>query len=114
MLTEYPDRVQCVVAPHPSIHHEEASHGRDAVVLAAAVKCPLRLLPAGNDTDRYREGGDIFQKLKESNEQSDVIDFPEMQHGWVIRGDTADEAVRRDVDLAMDLLVEYVDRFLHT
>jgi hypothetical protein len=34
-----------------------------------------------------------------------------MRHGWVIRGDLADEKVNRDVHKALHVIEEYLARF---
>jgi hypothetical protein len=58
------------------------------------VKKPLLFLPAGNDPDSFRPGGEVFDALKASSPESECIDeFKEMQHGWVPRGDVSNPAV---------------------
>jgi len=39
--------------------------------------------------------------------KSEIHDFPEMNHGWVNRGELSDPKVARDVRLAMDLATAF-------
>lgn len=70
----------------------------------------------GNDPDRYRPGGDIFDALKSSSPNSDCMptEFAEMKHGWVIRGDAEDPAVRKGIDLALSRSLEFMSKFVAT
>merc|ERR1719335_1598661 len=43
------DAVKCGVIPHPSIHLEENAFGGKNTDLASKVRCPLLIMPAGND-----------------------------------------------------------------
>jgi dienelactone hydrolase len=83
---------------HPSAHIEAGLFGGDNGALAAATRAPFLLLPAGNDPTVYDEGGEMFAALRPG---SATCRFGEMKHGWVPRGDLADEAVRRDVEKAL-------------
>ena len=101
-------RVLCAVVPHPSITCEEM-HGGDPVALVSRARSPALLLPAGNDSDRYRPGGDILEALRQAQPDSDVaLDFAAMQHGWAVRGDVSDPAVRAAVDLAVDKTLQFI------
>ena len=61
-------------------------------------------MAAGNDPDDYKNGGAVQKALPEAvREASEFKAFPDMKHGWVIRGDTAsDEKIKRDVKDAVD------------
>ena len=103
-----PPQVVCAVVPHPSITCEEM-HGGDTVQLVSRAKGPMLLLPAGNDPDRYRPGGDVLEALRAAQPESDVaLDFGEMRHGWAVRGDVSDPAVRAAVDLALGKAIRYI------
>lgn len=64
-------------------------------------------MPAGNDPPTYLPEGEIYEIVKANSPASQSVPFPEMNHGWSSRGDMAKEAVRRDVQKAMDLTIEY-------
>ena len=64
---------------------------------------PQLVMAAGNDKDDYKNGGAVQKALPETvREASEFKEFEEMKHGWVIRGDTADEKIKRDVEDAVD------------
>lgn len=90
-----------VICPHPTITLEEGVYGGSNVTLCSKIQRPICLMPAGNDPDLYREGGDIFKAMQDSQPLSTTISFPEMVHGWVPRGDIKNELVNRDVNLAL-------------
>ena len=63
--SDMPQEIVCGVSPHPSITNiEEYAFKRNAVELCSLVKRPVLLLPAGNDPDRYRPGGDVLAALQ--------------------------------------------------
>ena len=97
-----------------------------------AVKCPVFLLPAGNDPDSVKPGGALLAPLEakfgdkvKSVEctcvpslplgwphcphcpRACVCAVPDMAHGWVPRGDLAKPEVVRDVTKAIELAVDY-------
>ena len=77
----------------------------------AAAKCPMALLPAGNDDDHYRDG--TLKKIIEDNGYECLeADFPDMQHGWVPRGDISKPEVARDVQKALDTAVAFLTKHL--
>jgi len=98
------DLVDCAV-PHPSIHLE-GMHKGDPVALLGQVKCPFLLMPAGNDPDLYNPGkSTIMLKLPSGSETKP---FPDMLHGWSIRGNLADAKISRDAKAALDATEQYL------
>jgi len=97
----------CGAIFHPSITLEEAKYGGDTLALVSAVSTPLLFMPAGNDPDLYRPGGALLEAIKSKFETSDSIDFPEMKHGWVPRGDITDAATARDCELAINAALAF-------
>ena len=95
---------QCGASAHPSTKIERSVFKGDEEALAHAVKMPLLLLPAGNDPPELKEAGAVAQALQ----QGRSVEFPEMKHGWVTRGDLGDPAVQRDAELAMDLIMDHL------
>ena len=77
--------------------------------LADTVQCPMMMLPAGGDPDNTKPGGEMNQLFDTKSFGADCRyqEFPEMEHGWVPRGDTSDERVARDVKAAMELAKGY-------
>ena len=61
--------------------------------MARDIAVPQLLLPAGNDNDNVRPGGEVIQQLLNNN--GDIghssYCFERMQHGWVTRGSLSDK-----------------------
>ena len=95
---------QCGASAHPSTKIERSVFKGDEEALARAVKMPLLLLPAGNDPPELKEAGAVAQALQ----QGRSVEFPDMKHGWVTRGDLGEPAVQRDAELAMGLIMDHL------
>lgn len=84
--------------------------------LAAGVKAPQLLLPAGNDDDNVKPGGAVTELLASLpapvGPACKSHHFPDMAHGWTTRGDMADANVKRDVELAVKMTKEFLDSLL--
>ncbi len=67
------------------------------------MRCPAFLYPAGNDVPNIKEGGELVKILQDKHgvANSGTLEFPEMIHGWVVRGDLNDEKVKRDTEKAL-------------
>jgi hypothetical protein len=37
-----------------------------------------------------------------------IVEFPEMIHGWTVRGDVSKPEVERDVEGALDLTIDFI------
>lgn len=101
----------CCAVPHPSCHAVLGNKG--AVKKAGSAQCPMLMLPAGNDPDIYDpEKGTFMAALKEKQPASHSITFPDMLHGWSIRGDLTDPKIDRDVKIVIDEVEKYIGKFL--
>ena len=92
------------VSFHPSWIVENLLNGEGAAdKLAERVKAAQLLLAAENDTPFVKPNGSVHKILQERADigpKSDVVEFPDMKHGWVNRGDIADAAVKAGVKKA--------------
>ena len=105
---DFGDKVAAITIPHPSITLEDRVYGGSSLELCSKVKCPILLLPAGNDPDVYRPGGELYETFKTNNTASEVsLDFTNMTHGWVPRGDLTADGVSEGVQKAIDLMLAY-------
>ncbi|KAG6614283.1 putative endo-1,3-1,4-beta glucanase [Phytophthora cinnamomi] len=102
------------VSFHPSWMAEQLVNGEGAVQkMAEAISVPQLLCAAGNDPPLVSEGGVVEQILKDKPvvaEQSNVVNFPGMIHGWVCRGDIKDPATKEAVKKAWHLAVEFTQK----
>lgn len=106
------EKIKCGASMHPSVHIGEV-FGDNVNELAESVKSPQLLYPAGADSDFYKTGGTVNEILKQKFGDGFVFkEFPEMNHGWVTRGDLSKPAVARDVKLAMEGGVEFFKKHL--
>ena len=104
--------LRCGAIAHPSLSLEQRVFGRDPAALLARVRAPLLLLPAKNDPAEYRAGGAWLEALQGAQPASRCVEFNEMTHGWVPRGDLGDAAVARDVQRAIDEIVAFFNAHL--
>lgn len=111
---EFGNLITCGVNCHPSVRLEEWLFKGDQFDLASKVNCPMALFAAGNDPDYVKPGGRFEEILKKKPFGAECIfvDFPDMQHGWVSRGDDSDPVVKRDVEKAIRLAIEFFDKHL--
>ena len=87
--------------PPPSVcggvcFHPSFQVGGDVATLAAAVKLPLLLCPCGDDPVDVQAGGLVTQQLEQAG-RSDfkVHPFPDMLHGFMMRGPIDDGEIAK-------------------
>lgn len=97
----------CAVGCHPATVLETAVHGGDEVKMLESLKMPTKFLWAGNDSEIFKEGGAGKAALEKSG--GGVEAYPDMLHGWVSRGDMAEEKVKRDVKKAIESILGFFE-----
>jgi dienelactone hydrolase len=114
----------CGVGFHPSIKIESMVFGGDqeAIVKKAADNTPLLFCVAGNDLENLKDGGELAQiiiassKSKHTSEDHKAaprcVEFPEMMHGWVSRGDTSIDKVKGDAEASLKLAVDFLRHWM--
>lgn len=97
------------IGVHPSWKVEQV-YSRQEVDLAAKVgAAPYLFLPAGNDDIKVGHAVvDIMAKARGVEPEKLAIEFPDMMHGFVPRGDSTDTAVKEAQDKVISLIVEFV------
>ena len=73
------------------------------------VKSPQLFLPSQRDSPSVKKNGLGKQVLGDSVE---IIEFPDMRHGWTVRGDLADPTIERDVKKAFNLVLDFFGKHL--
>lgn len=106
--------IACGVVFHPSMQLEGFAFGGDNLELLKEVQAPFMLCPAGGDLPLWSEDGELGSALKSSKRGSECVwsIYPEMSHGWSIRGDVSDPLVARDVDLVLKDATQYFSKYL--
>jgi dienelactone hydrolase len=95
----------CAVGCHPATVLEQAVYGGDEIAMLNEIKQPTLFLWAGNDSEIYKEGGAGKAALDKSG--GGVEEFNNMVHGWVSRGDVADETVQAGVTRAIHSMAKF-------
>lgn len=105
---------KCAVGFHPSLRFEELFGGNILEMMTDATKIPTLYCVAGNDPDYLKQGGDVAVMLEASKQEGEektrprCVEFPEMSHGWVSRGDTSLKKVKEDADGALRLASDFL------
>ena len=73
------------------------------------IKCPQLYLPSENDSETVKKDGLSKQILGDALE---IVEFPDMKHGWTIRGDLTEKNVDRDVKKAFNLVLSFFKKYL--
>eukprot|EP01096_Ripella_sp_DP13-Kostka_P016146 TRINITY_DN776_c0_g1_i2.p2 TRINITY_DN776_c0_g1~~TRINITY_DN776_c0_g1_i2.p2 ORF type:complete len:260 (-),score=109.90 TRINITY_DN776_c0_g1_i2:39-779(-) len=99
--SQFEGLVHAVAGIHPSFVDEK---------LVSEATCPQLFCPAGNDapTDPLKAVLD----QKPFGDRCVYHPFPDMLHGWSVRGDLNDPTVARDVALVFDLVFSFFDKEL--
>ncbi|KAG3090165.1 hypothetical protein PI125_g17781 [Phytophthora idaei] len=100
------------VSFHPSWAAEQLVNGEGAVEkMTESISVPQILCAASNDPPLVSEGGAVEKILKANAaiaKQSNVVNFSDMIHGWVCRGDIDDPATKEAVKKAWHLASEFI------
>lgn len=113
---------KCGVGFHPSLKFEDVAFGMDQLSLAklAADRTPLLFCVAGNDLDNLKPpDGEVARIISSSSKhnaggsnQPQCVEFPDMMHGWVSRGDTSIERVREDAEKALQMASNFLAHWM--
>ncbi|KAH9147455.1 hypothetical protein LEN26_004717 [Aphanomyces euteiches] len=88
---------------HPSWVFEHFFHGEGSgAKIAEQITVPQLILTAGNDVDWIKPGGDVDKILASRGVPSVLREFPDVLHGWVIRGDLSDPVIAEAYRAAWD------------
>ena len=92
---------------HPSLGVGEMLFDDKVTDQAAKVTCPILLCPAGNDPPVVKNGGEVQKIIQDKGGSCDIVEFPDMKHGWVPRGDSSDASVARDVQKSLEVTCKF-------
>ena len=104
-------KVSAGISWHPSHTQISRNLGEDPLELMRAVQCPQLIMPAASDPVEDKTGG-VHVNILEENAGVEVVEFPEMQHGWTVRGNMSEANVKNDVLKAIKLSLEFFERYL--
>ena len=100
---------RCAVWAHPSTGIEKRVFQQDdeGMMESMDASLPILVMPAGNDDDRLKNGGEWAENMIKKHDGK-VVDFPDMVHGWTTRSDTSIPNVRQDTERALSLAIEFI------
>lgn len=114
VLARSTDLVHAAALVHPSHRPQlEQVHAMSEAKVDALLRggedaqCPTLMLTAGNDDKRCKPGGVEEALLRGAATPARLVEFDEMKHGWVIKGDVADPTVARDVQRAVAEVIDW-------
>ena len=107
-LSTYP-QVKAGVSLHPSHGMVCQMVNQDEEELLKEVKCPQAFLPASQDGPSTKPGG-LGKKVL--GDFLEIIEFPDMNHGWSVQGDLSDPKVERDVIKAFNFTLSFFKKYL--
>lgn len=93
---------------HPSHSGISTMLGLDEAEILRQVKCPQMFFAAGDDNENVKPGG-LGEKILGS--QLEIVEFPEMKHGWTTKGDLSRPEVERDTKKAFNLVISYFGKY---
>ena len=94
------------VAFHPSFKVERFAFGGDDIKLMQGISSPLLLMPGSNDPDYTKPDSSEFQVLLKHESKS--IEFPDVLHGWMTRGDRTDPKIERAITEALRQALDFL------
>merc|ERR1712159_385238 len=99
----YPE-VKAGVSMHPSHTAISSILGENEEDILRNITCNQLFMPAGNDPPEVKPGGLGCTVL---GEKLNIIEFPDMSHGWTTRGDMKNDNVNRDVKKALQAAIDF-------
>eukprot|EP00093_Oithona_nana_P005975 05975.XXX_109968_110940_1 [CDS] Oithona nana genome sequencing. len=101
--------IKAAVSMHPSHPSVLAILGEEEKTCLKDIKCPQLYLPSEHDSETVKKDGLSKQILGDALE---IVEFPDMKHGWTIRGDLNEKNVDRDVKKAFNLVLSFFKKYL--
>lgn len=98
------------VSLHPSHSPVINMLGENEEQILKEIKSPQMFMPADNDDPNVMTGG-LGKKIL--GDGLEIIEFPEMAHGWTVRGDLSKPEVERDVKKAFNFVLAFFGKYLH-
>eukprot|EP00349_Pseudokeronopsis_sp_Brazil_P000440 CAMPEP_0202964104 /NCGR_PEP_ID=MMETSP1396-20130829/8179_1 /ASSEMBLY_ACC=CAM_ASM_000872 /TAXON_ID= /ORGANISM="Pseudokeronopsis sp., Strain Brazil" /LENGTH=258 /DNA_ID=CAMNT_0049685941 /DNA_START=38 /DNA_END=814 /DNA_ORIENTATION=+ len=99
--------IKALLIGHPSCHLE-AAFGGSAQTLFDRITVPTLLLPANGDPQEYDEDGSWFVSVKSRFGTSKSRRFPDVEHGFIPRGDINIPEKKEAVDQALEEFVSFL------
>ena len=102
-------RIKAGVSLHPSHDKMCMMMNENEEDLLKEIKCPQAFFPASQDGPSTKVGGLGKTVL---GDFLDIVEFPDMNHGWSVQGDLSNPSVERDVIKAFNLTLSFFKKYL--
>lgn len=102
--------VKAGISMHPSHTPVIGMLSENEEEILKEIKSPQMFMPAGNDDPNVKVGGLGKKVLGDGLE---ILEFPDMVHGWTVRGDLSKPEVERDVKKAFNFVLAFFGKYLH-
>ncbi|XP_075260642.1 putative carboxymethylenebutenolidase isoform X2 [Convolutriloba macropyga] len=103
--------ISAAVSYHPALGLA-AVFGSSPVELTSKVTTPQCLLPAGNDPADVKPGGEVVKTLEDNKVPVESKDYPDVQHGYMPRGDLSDPKVVEACEDAEKRTYSFFEKYL--
>ncbi|CAB9500987.1 Dienelactone hydrolase family protein [Seminavis robusta] len=107
---------QCGVGIHPSFQ-PNLLHAEQMTTMAERIHKPILFLPAWNDGDLKPNTKivniiqqNLTKKRQIQPQEAVSVEFPNMIHGWVSRGDPTNPAIAAEQEKALKLTVDFIQK----
>ena len=107
-MSAYP-RIKAGVSLHPSHDKICMMMQENEEELLKEIKCPQAFFPSTQDAPSTKPGGLGKTVL---GDFLDIVEFPDMNHGWTLHGDLSQPGVKRDVVKAFNLTLSFFNKYL--
>ncbi len=97
------------VSMHPSHSMIAPMLNESEEDLLKEAKCNQLMMPANGDHANVMPDG-LAKKIM--NDMLEIVYFPDMKHGWSIRGDMSLPEVERDIGKTFNLLTNFFSKYL--
>jgi len=102
----------CNVFLYPQIEQMEKREGRDVDIVARKVKGVSLFMTGEEDPNTYYPKGEVFELILKNNPGTYVMEFDEMESGWVLRGDLGQPNVRPMTEKAVSNISRHLRKYL--
>ena len=104
------DVISAGVSMHPSHPIFMGTAGDDEAEVLGLIKSPQLFLVEGGAVDSVKTGGLSENVL---GDKLTVVEFPDMTHGWTVRGNLEEPDIARDVLKAKQLVIDFFETYLN-
>lgn len=106
LASDLSDAFVCGALPHPSINLEERLYGGSLPELMSRINRPILLMPARGDPEEYKS---YLKLLKYKLPTSDIIDYHNIDHGFLLRGSANDPQIQRACHRSLEQIYSFFD-----